>query len=725
MSSGLRIANLTTACVFGLLLTAGGVLAQAPAAPDGTKSRDIQLKRRESSNPTDIKIPRGYAVVIGVSEYQKIDPAQNLAFPVSDAQSFYRALISQNGGGLPAENVHLLTGQNATLGNIRHEIEVWLPSVAKDSDTVVVYFAGHGLSAGKRGYLAPWDVDPNSFDTTAYPMDTLASVLADKVHANWKMIVVDACHSGKVMPGSTAESLNRQVGKASKGLLTFTATREREESFEDPKLGAGAGLFTYFLVQGLQGNADKPPCDGFITADELIDYVEKNVSQYASGRNRSQHPTALGDFDGSVALGRSTVCPSPVTSTAQDSGSLVVEVNMDGVDVYLDGKLVKKINKNTPLSIPGLAGGSHVIVGVHEGYDPDTKEVVVLPGVKKGVSLRIRYASEHPKKAQALLDRGEALLYHRSSSLNVAAIYSKSRQTNDELKKAREFFEAALKEDPRFAKAAYDLGQTCTLLSDSKAALAAYKEALHIDPSYVEARVQYAGQLIETGEAAQAVSELNEAARLEPRNDEVLAQLARAYLDDDAWQEAAKAAQSALAIRDSNEEAVLWRGVAYRQLAAAEKNPPARAQLSGHARDDFQRFLKMTNFSSPIYSQAAFYFIGFGLGSRGHADRQSSYDNQRAIALLGLCDYEHRARNFARAAAFCKQSLALNATDETAYFFLGNVYRDQYNQSSQIHDLEQARDNYSRVVKINPNFEFAKNARNYIEMIDVVLAKLR
>ena len=722
MNSGLRTVSLSLTAA----LLAGTLLAQAPAAPepDGTKSRDLQLKRRDEPKPAEVKVPRGYAVVIGVSEYQKIDPAQNLAFPVSDAQSFYRALINQNGGGLPAENVHLLTGPNATLSNIRREIEVWLPSVAKDPDTVVVYFAGHGLSAGKRGFLAPWDVDPNNFDTTAYPMDALASVLANKVHANWKMIVVDACHSGKVLPGSTAESLNQQVGKVSKGLLTFTATREREESYEDPKLGAGAGLFTYFLVQGLQGNADKPPCDGFITADELIDYVEQNVIQYASERNRSQHPTALGDFDGSIRLGRSTLCPSPVSNQKQEAGSLVVQVNMDGVDIYLDGKLVKKINKDTPLSIPGLAGGAHVIVGVHEGYDPDTKEVVVLPGVKKGVSLRIRYASEHPKKAQALLDKGEALLFHHSSALNVAAIYSKSRQTDEDMKKAREFFQAALQEDPRFAKAAFDLGQTCTLLSDSKAALAAYQQALKIDPSYVEARIQYAGQLIETGNTALAISELNDAARLEPKNDEVLAQLARAYLDDEAWKEAEKAAHGALAIRDSNEEAVLWRGVAYRQEAAGEKNPEARAKLSEHARDDFQRFLKMTNFSSPIYSQAAFYFIGFGLGSRGHADRQASYNNQRAIALLGLCDYEHRAQNFGRAATYCQQSLSLNPSDETAYFFLGNVYRDQYNKSSRVHDLEQARDNYARVVKINPNFEFAKNARTYIEMIDVVLAKL-
>ena len=39
----------------------------------------------------------------------------------------------------------MLTGAKATLAGIRHEIDEWLPSVAKDDDRVLIYFAGHGF----------------------------------------------------------------------------------------------------------------------------------------------------------------------------------------------------------------------------------------------------------------------------------------------------------------------------------------------------------------------------------------------------------------------------------------------------------------------------------------------------------------------------------------------------------------------------------------------------
>ena len=50
--------------------------------------------------------------------------------PNRTPEAIYRVLISQEGGAFPAENVHLLKSSQATLANIRRELEEWLPSAA-------------------------------------------------------------------------------------------------------------------------------------------------------------------------------------------------------------------------------------------------------------------------------------------------------------------------------------------------------------------------------------------------------------------------------------------------------------------------------------------------------------------------------------------------------------------------------------------------------------------
>ena len=49
----------------------------------------------------------------------------------------------------------MLTNEKATLAALRSEIDNWLPSVAKDDDRVLIYFAGHGFMYQGKGYLAP------------------------------------------------------------------------------------------------------------------------------------------------------------------------------------------------------------------------------------------------------------------------------------------------------------------------------------------------------------------------------------------------------------------------------------------------------------------------------------------------------------------------------------------------------------------------------------------
>src|SRR5690606_26075762 len=117
-----------------------------------------------------VTIPRSYALVIGVGTYPRLEKNFQLAYAEKDAQAVYSVLISPEGGNFRAENVHRLIGEQATKENIAHELEVWLPSVAKPEDRVLIYFAGHGFLYKGAGYLAPYDFamqDPSKF---GYPM---------------------------------------------------------------------------------------------------------------------------------------------------------------------------------------------------------------------------------------------------------------------------------------------------------------------------------------------------------------------------------------------------------------------------------------------------------------------------------------------------------------------------------------------------------------------------
>src|SRR5262249_23929674 len=130
---------------FVLCLAAVVDAAQQPPPQDSQRQRDLVFQPDAAKPPVaGTGIPRGYAVVVGVSIYQNLDASRQLLYSESDAEAVYRTLISKEGGAFPAENVHVLLGSNATLANVKRELEEWLPNIAQPSDRVVVYFAGHG-----------------------------------------------------------------------------------------------------------------------------------------------------------------------------------------------------------------------------------------------------------------------------------------------------------------------------------------------------------------------------------------------------------------------------------------------------------------------------------------------------------------------------------------------------------------------------------------------------
>ncbi len=700
--------------------TSGGAASQSQPATQ--RSRDLVFE----ADAPPATVPRGYAVVVGIANYEKLDASQQLQFPESDADAIYRVLISKEGGAFPAENVRFLKGREATLANVKSALEEWLPSVAQPADRVVVYFAGHGFVENDHGYLAPWDVDPQHLAETAYPMDTLGEVLANKVKANWKVLLADACHSGKISAETTNEKLEQKFDALPSRFLTLTATAGNEKSFEDPTLSTGFGLYTYFVVQAFQGYSDNDPCDGRITADELVGYVRSNVRRYARERQLSQTPTARGDYEPGMLLGVSRDCLADAADAAPSMlGTAVVEANLDEVTLYIDGRLIGPLSKGKPLVVPALPGGLHEFVGEKPGYEPDRQQVMIAPGQESTVTLRIRYARRIRKQAADLNEQGEKLLFSRRSSMSLLNVLPTDRtQSEQDIRESIRLFDRALAEDPGFELAAYHLGQAYQLLGDLDQSVTQFQRAITLDATHVAARVECAAALIERGDADEAIRQLLDALRLDGTDDDALSTLARAYWDKAAWPQAIEQAGKALAANPSNAQAALWRADARRQLAATEREKTPQRDLWTAARDDYRTFLDLTNFSSGLGSRLAFHFIGLGIGRRAHADRQMAYNSLRSAGFLGLCLTEQKVGNPRRARDYCGRALMHAPDDPMAYFVLGNINRDLYNQFSSCEYLVAARRSYQKMLQINGDIDEARNARNYLKQIEPIVKAL-
>jgi uncharacterized caspase-like protein len=72
-------------------------------------------------------------------------------------------------------------------------------------------------------------------------------------------------------------------------------------ALEVPSLGHG--LFTYYVLEGLQGKADRNG-DGIVTVSELYEYVEDQVDTAARRAGGRQRPLMKGEIEGSLPLSR-------------------------------------------------------------------------------------------------------------------------------------------------------------------------------------------------------------------------------------------------------------------------------------------------------------------------------------------------------------------------------------------------------------------------------------
>lgn len=676
--------------------------AQAPAAPPAEQQRDLKFTR-EPAPPVikpgeNVVIPRSYALVVGVSEYPKLPPQGQLRFAARDAAAIYAALISPEGGQFPPENVRRLIGRDATLANVRDALERWLPSVAKEDDRVVIYFAGHGFVAGGKAYLAPYDIDPANIPGTAYPMERLGRVIGAEIRAKWKVLLTDACHSGAITPESDTRQINASLLQLDRSLFSLTASRDREQSFESEIWGGGHGVFTYYLIKGIEGEADENR-DGVVTADELGEYVRVNVRRDTQAR---QNPTAeRGSYDPNMILAYNPARAPAAPLQPPKFGALVIESNMDGVEVFVDGRSQGVVNRGKPLRLPGITPGVHVIQGVRMGYEPDgPREETVYPGQETTVTLRI--VIPRTRKRSAVDAFNEGMEY-----------YQKGFEKN--YLKAAEFFQKALREDSKYSQAALYLGRVYHALYDYEKARKAFELAISIDPDYAEAQASFGGMLLDVGDLDAAIRHLTAAWQRDPSSSLTPALLAQAFTRKGAYDEGVKYAREAIRLNPGHAEAHFW-------LAEAMRF----SKRCADAIPEYQQYLRLSDFDSKLAGKLNYYVLGYlaGLGRKKRAAQTDIWRELQFMANFGLCDCERISRRFDAAAGWCQRALRLDPGDLYAHYALGLIFTEKFNESSSAGYLSAARAHFEKVIEINPDTGEAERSKAYLARIQQVVSRL-
>lgn len=256
--------------------------------------------------------PKIYALVVGISTYTD-ENIPNLKYAQKDAEAFSAYLKTVPAGAIPAENMVVLTNEKATRANIMKAL-MQLLTRTRDDDMFIFYFSGHGKNGvfDNEGYFLSYDTEFENEAGTAISMFDINSRISQSA-AKLKISYVDACHAGlfksKNSKGDVVdnerirEAFDAIIKNASEGEVVLLSSSARQQSLESETLQHG--VFTYYLLKGLKGEADKEQkntpgyADGIVTIGELNTYLTNTIGKET---NFKQRPSVVGNFEDDFPL---------------------------------------------------------------------------------------------------------------------------------------------------------------------------------------------------------------------------------------------------------------------------------------------------------------------------------------------------------------------------------------------------------------------------------------
>lgn len=499
------------------------------------ESLATQAALKEAAISPDAKT---YALLVGISKYEKLPQDLWLQFADADAKTFGQHLASARGGAVPADQVEVLTNEQATTAAVRNAFQTFLRNRAGKKDTIFILIAAHGIVDTRGSYILTYDSDPQDLSATALPMAEIQSLADDELSKVGRVVLMaDVARAASIGNLKTANigSAVEKLGEAQGEMLGLMAARPRELSLEGTQFGGGHGAFTYALIKGLQGFADHDD-DRFVSAGELEDYVRDSVPKLTGNRQHTrdfgsiQNATKLSDLSKpGITLARfrslydSRNGGPLLFADASAQEALSGQAQQD-VDAFQADVSAKRLLPDEPNSAFGLLDKLRAELSPEQMFLQENALRVALENQAQQVLLRYLAGDQTPQ-AKTEFDDGSKYM-EAAMRLTPESLYLEGRDSffrgrgllfDKQYDQAANLLEQSVRIDPGEAYGYNALGIAYLEQADFAKALPAFRDAARRAPNWSYPLHNLALAYVEAGDYQDAIRSYQQAMKLTPQ----------------------------------------------------------------------------------------------------------------------------------------------------------------------------------------------------------------
>jgi len=261
------------------LFHANAVSSEAILGTTTLVTVDVQAPARQ---------PVLHVVTIALNEY--LDPQLNLNYALPDARGIQQIMQSKYGEIFGEIRMYEVFDEKAT----RRGMQAVLAEMqdTQPEDVVVIYYAGHGEATESDFFFVTHEfelpISSRRLERRALSASKLQKYI-ENIGARRVIMLIDACKSGSAVEGFRDQMDRRVIRRLgqSVGLHIVSATAKQQFAVEHEELGHG--VFTYALIDAMNGAADAEPRDGNLTVREVVQYSEDAVPSLSERFAQYQH----------------------------------------------------------------------------------------------------------------------------------------------------------------------------------------------------------------------------------------------------------------------------------------------------------------------------------------------------------------------------------------------------------------------------------------------------